>query len=43
MQILKMGRVPHLLKASYRDLFFAKSGKVAAWGLDAAERIAEGL
>jgi sulfide:quinone oxidoreductase len=42
-QMLKMGRVPYFLKMRYRDLFFARHGKVPAWGLDAAELIAEGL
>jgi hypothetical protein len=42
-QLLKMGRVPYFLKMRYRDMFFANHGKVPAWGLDAAELIAEGL
>ncbi len=41
MQKLKLGRVPYFLKMRYRDLFFANDGKIPAWGLEAAELIAE--
>ncbi|HQT00605.1 MAG: pyridine nucleotide-disulfide oxidoreductase [Hydrogenophilales bacterium 16-64-46] len=40
-QILKMGRVPHLLKMHYKTMFYERHGKVPAWGLDAAELLAE--
>ena len=40
-QVLKMGRVPHLLKMQYKTLFYERHGKVPAWGLDAAELFAE--
>jgi sulfide:quinone oxidoreductase len=42
-QTLKLGRVPYFLKMRYRDMFFAADGKVPAWGLDAAQLIAEGI
>lgn len=42
-QILKMGRVPYLLKMQYKDLFFRTQGKVPPWGLDAAQFLAERL
>ena len=40
-QVLKMGRVPHLLKMHYKTMFYERHGKVPAWGLDAAELLAE--
>lgn len=42
-QTLKMGRTPYFLKMRYRDMFFASDGKIPAWGMDAAELLAEGL
>ncbi|WP_297390545.1 FAD-dependent oxidoreductase [Acidiferrobacter sp.] len=42
-QVLKMGRVPYLLKMQYKDLFFRTQGKVPPWGLDAAQFLAERL
>lgn len=42
-QILKMGRVPYLLKMQYKDLFFRTRGKMPPWGLDAAQFLAERL
>ena len=40
-QVLKMGRVPHLLKMHYKTMFYERHGKVPAWGLDAAELLAD--
>ncbi|MBU0655765.1 MAG: FAD-dependent oxidoreductase [Gammaproteobacteria bacterium] len=40
-QILEMGRVPHMLKMQYKQLFFATGGKVPNWGVNAAEFFAE--
>lgn len=40
-QVLKMGRVPFLLKMHYKNLFFKNQGKIPPWGLDAAEFLAE--
>ncbi len=42
-QVLKMGRVPFLLKMHYKNLFFKNHGKIPPWGLDAAELLAERL
>ncbi len=42
-QVLKMGRVPYLLKMQYKDLFFRTQGKIPPWGLDAAQFLAERL
>lgn len=40
-QILKMGHVPYLLKMQYKNMFFSTRGKMPAWGLEAAEVMAE--
>lgn len=42
-QILKMGRVPYLLKMQYKNLFYRSKGKMPLWGLDAAQLMAERL
>jgi sulfide:quinone oxidoreductase len=39
--ILKMGRVPYMLKMQYKTLFFTTHGKVPNWGVDTAEFMAE--
>lgn len=39
--VLKMGRVPYMLKMQYKTLFFARHGKVPSWGVDAAQVMAE--
>jgi len=39
--VLKMGYVPYLLKSQYKSLFFTSQGKVPAWGVDAAQVMAE--
>jgi len=39
--VLKMGRVPYMLKMQYKNLFFARSGKVPNWGIDFAEVMTE--
>ncbi len=42
-QVLKMGRVPYLLKMQYKEMFFRTRGKIPPWGLDAAQFLAERL
>ncbi len=42
-QVLKMGRIPYLLKMQYKDLFFRTQGRIPPWGLDAAQFLAERL
>jgi sulfide:quinone oxidoreductase len=39
--ILKIGRVPYLLKMQYKTLFFGRHGKVPNWGVDVAQAITE--
>ncbi|MHB8623645.1 MAG: NAD(P)/FAD-dependent oxidoreductase [Sulfuricaulis sp.] len=43
-EVLKMGRVPYMLKQSYKEMFFRSGGKIPAWSVPlagwAAERIA---
>jgi sulfide:quinone oxidoreductase len=39
--VLKMGRVPYMLKMQYQTLFMQLKGKVPAWGLDFAEMAVE--
>jgi sulfide:quinone oxidoreductase len=39
--VLKMGRVPYMLKMQYKTLFFTTHGKVPNWGVDTAEFMAE--
>jgi sulfide:quinone oxidoreductase len=39
--ILKMGRVPYMLKMQYKTLFFNRHGKVPNWGIDFAEVMTE--
>lgn len=39
--VLKMGRVPYMLKMQYKTVFFARHGKVPSWGVDAARIMAE--
>ncbi len=42
-QILRMGRIPHILKRSYKDMFFANAGKIPGWGVPFGEWAAEHL
>nr|WP_275664006.1 hypothetical protein [Ignatzschineria cameli] len=42
-QVLKMGRIPYMLKMQYKTLFFETDGKVPVWGPDVAEIMAEKL
>jgi sulfide:quinone oxidoreductase len=39
--ILKMGYVPYMLKSQYKSLFFNSHVKIPAWGVDAAQVMAE--
>lgn len=39
--VLRMGRVPYMLKMQYRSLFMQMKGKVPSWGLDFAEMAVE--
>jgi sulfide:quinone oxidoreductase len=39
--VLKLGRVPYMLKAQYKTLFFRRSGKVPNWGIEFAEVMTE--
>lgn len=39
--VLKMGRVPFMLKMQYKTLFFNRHGKVPNWGIDFAEVMTE--
>ena len=39
--VLKMGRVPYMLKMQYKTLFFNRKGKVPNWGIDFAEAMTE--
>ena len=39
--VLKMGRVPFMLKMQYKSLFFSRKGKVPDWGLGFAEVMTE--
>ncbi|MFN2119724.1 MAG: NAD(P)/FAD-dependent oxidoreductase [Anaerolineales bacterium] len=39
--VLKMGRVPYMLKMQYKSLFFRREGKVPDWGLNFAEVMTE--
>lgn len=41
--VLRMGRIPYLLKMRYRDLFMLSDGKTPPWGVDMAEFMAEVL
>ena len=40
-QILELGRVPHLLKTQYKQLFLTTGGKIPPWSQDLAEYFAE--
>ncbi|QTR47781.1 FAD-dependent oxidoreductase [Thiothrix litoralis] len=40
-QILKMGRIPYLLKMQYKTLFMTTKGKTPPWGNEVAEFLAE--
>lgn len=42
-QVLKMGRIPYLLKMQYKTLFMNSKGKTPVWGNDVAEFLAEKL
>lgn len=42
-QVLKLGNVPFFLKMQYKELFFARKGKVPDWGLGLSEMLAEQL
>lgn len=42
-QVLKMGRIPYMLKMQYKTLFFETDGKVPVWGDSVAEIMAEKL
>jgi len=39
--VLKMGRVPFMLKMQYKTLFFSRHGKVPNWGIGFAEMMTE--
>lgn len=39
--VLKMGKVPYMLKMQYQSIFMRKKGKVPSWGLDFAEMAVE--
>ena len=39
--VLKMGRVPYILKMQYKNLFFERHGKIPDWGTGFAEVITE--
>ncbi|MBS7835641.1 NAD(P)/FAD-dependent oxidoreductase [Wohlfahrtiimonas chitiniclastica] len=40
-QVLKMGRIPYMLKMQYKDIFFNTDGKVPVWGEEVARILAE--
>ncbi len=42
-QILKMGRIPYMLKMQYKTLFMTTKGKTPPWGNEVAEFLAEKL
>jgi len=42
-EVLKMGRIPYMLKMNYRRLFFMTEGKVPGFGLKLAQFAAEDL
>jgi len=42
-EVLKIGRIPYMLKMQYRHMFFALNGKVPDWGMGAARLAAEGV
>lgn len=42
-EVLKIGRVPFMLKMQYRRMFFNLKGKVPDWGMGAARLAAEGI
>jgi sulfide:quinone oxidoreductase len=42
-QILKMGRIPYMLKMQYKTLFMSTRGKTPPWGNDVAEFLAEAV
>jgi sulfide:quinone oxidoreductase len=42
-QILKMGRIPYLLKMQYKTLFMTTGGKTPPWSNEVAEFLAEKL
>ncbi len=42
-QVLKMGRVPYMLKMQYKTLFMSTKGKTPPWGNEVAEFLAENL
>ncbi len=41
-EVLKIGRIPFMLKMQYRRMFFDLKGKVPDWGIGAARLAAEG-
>ena len=42
-EVLKMGRVPYMLKQSYKEMFFRSGGKIPAWSVPIAEWAAESI
>jgi sulfide:quinone oxidoreductase len=42
-QVLKMGRMPYLLKMQYRNLFFQTRGRMPPWGNAFAQLLVEQL
>ena len=40
-QVLKLGHVPFFLKMQYKELYFARKGKMPDWGLAMSELLAE--
>ncbi len=42
-QVLKMGKIPYLLKMQYKTLFMSTKGKTPPWGNEVAEFLAEKL
>jgi sulfide:quinone oxidoreductase len=42
-EVLRIGRIPRILKRSYRDMFFANGGKIPGWGVPFGEWAAEHL
>jgi sulfide:quinone oxidoreductase len=42
-EVLRIGRIPRILKRSYRDMFFNNGGKIPGWGVPLGEWAAEHL
>ncbi|MFL9149821.1 NAD(P)/FAD-dependent oxidoreductase [Escherichia coli] len=42
-QVLKIGKIPYMLKMQYKKIFFESHGKIPVWGDEVAEIMAEKL